>query len=163
MLCRWGYMLVADPGAALQETRRVLRPGGRVALATWAAPEANPWVSRSPPACVRRSARPSPTATRPGCSRLAEPERVRSLLEGAGFSEVRADTLDFEQSWDSPQGWWGAMLDLGRPMAMLLEAMDADARERVRAEVLDAVGRSFATPAGGLAFPARAVLASATA
>ena len=33
VLCRWGYMLLADPSAALGETRRVLRPQGRVALA----------------------------------------------------------------------------------------------------------------------------------
>ena len=44
VLCRWGYMLIADPPAALQETRRVLAPGGTVALAAWAAPDANPWV-----------------------------------------------------------------------------------------------------------------------
>ena len=36
-------MLMADPGAALRETRRVLRPGGRVALAAWAGPEDNRW------------------------------------------------------------------------------------------------------------------------
>jgi ubiquinone/menaquinone biosynthesis C-methylase UbiE len=28
VLCRFGYMLMADPGAALSETRRVLRSGG---------------------------------------------------------------------------------------------------------------------------------------
>ena len=30
VLCRFGYMLMADPAAALAETRRVLRPGGRL-------------------------------------------------------------------------------------------------------------------------------------
>ncbi len=45
MLCRWGYMLMADPAAALAETRRVLRPGGRLALAVWDSIERNPWAS----------------------------------------------------------------------------------------------------------------------
>src|SRR3954452_12965488 len=45
VLCRWGYMLMADPNTALRETRRVLKPGGRVALAAWAAADDNPWVS----------------------------------------------------------------------------------------------------------------------
>src|SRR5688572_27716204 len=43
VLCRFGYMLMADPGAALAETRRVLRPGGRLTLAVWGAPERNPF------------------------------------------------------------------------------------------------------------------------
>ena len=43
-LCRWGYMLMADPATALGETRRVLRPGGRLALAVWDSVQGNPWA-----------------------------------------------------------------------------------------------------------------------
>jgi len=45
VLCRFGYMLMPDPAAAFAETRRVLRPAGRVALAVWAAMERNPWIA----------------------------------------------------------------------------------------------------------------------
>ena len=44
VFCRWGYMLMVDPLAALTETRRVLRPEGHVALAAWDAIEHNPWA-----------------------------------------------------------------------------------------------------------------------
>jgi ubiquinone/menaquinone biosynthesis C-methylase UbiE len=44
VLCRWGYMLMADPEAAFRETRRVLRDGGRLSCAVFAEAEKNPWV-----------------------------------------------------------------------------------------------------------------------
>jgi ubiquinone/menaquinone biosynthesis C-methylase UbiE len=43
VLCRWGYMLMADPVAALRETRRVLRDGGRLSFSVWGAPADNPF------------------------------------------------------------------------------------------------------------------------
>jgi SAM-dependent methyltransferase len=42
VLCQSTYMLIADPAAALAETRRMLRPVGRLALSVWGAPERNP-------------------------------------------------------------------------------------------------------------------------
>ena len=45
VLCREGLMLVPDPVRAAGEIRRVLRPGGRFALAVWGPRERNPWLS----------------------------------------------------------------------------------------------------------------------
>jgi ubiquinone/menaquinone biosynthesis C-methylase UbiE len=47
VLCREGLMLVPDPARAAGEIRRVLRPGGRAALAVWGPRERNPWLASS--------------------------------------------------------------------------------------------------------------------
>src|SRR4051794_39266249 len=44
VLCREGLMFAADPARAAGEIRRVLRPGGRFAVAVWGARERNPWL-----------------------------------------------------------------------------------------------------------------------
>src|SRR5258705_5641944 len=45
VICRFGLMLMPDPGAAVVEARRVLRPGGRLVLAVWSTPGRNPWIA----------------------------------------------------------------------------------------------------------------------
>ena len=80
VLCRWGYMLMADPLRGALETRRVLRPGGRVALAVWDRDERNPWAQA--PACGAASS--TAWRRRPRRARLdlraGRPQRVRELL-----------------------------------------------------------------------------------
>src|SRR5271165_4706059 len=96
VLCRWGYMLLADPRAALIETRRVLRPGGRVALAVWDAIEHNPWALLPAAELLERGLTGPPAPGAPGPFALGDPERVRELLAEAGFAEIDVQAVDIE-------------------------------------------------------------------
>jgi SAM-dependent methyltransferase len=162
VLCRWGYMLVADPAAALQESRRVLRPGGRLALAAWDRPEANPWISLIAGRAREVAGQPEPDPQGPGMFSFAPPNRLSRLLEEAGFTEVRVEPLDFEQSYESFDHWWETQLDLGRPLADLIASQPHEQQERIRAQVRDAAA-GFQVHDGGYRFPARALMASGTA
>ena len=69
VLCRWGYMLMADPAAALRETRRVLREGGALALSVWGPPSATPGQDSPAVSFGSTPGRPQRIRALPGSSR----------------------------------------------------------------------------------------------
>jgi SAM-dependent methyltransferase len=80
-------MLMADVERALAETRRVLRPGRRLAMSVWGAPERNPWASIGARILIERGHMPPPEPGRPGVFGMAAEEQVQALLAGAGVRE----------------------------------------------------------------------------
>jgi SAM-dependent methyltransferase len=162
VLCRWGYMLMADPAAALRETRRVLRPLGRVALAVWGPPADNPWVSIAGEEVRRRSGAPEPEPGAPGMFAFADAGRVEEELAGAGFTDIRVEALDLRFRYPSFEAWWQLSRDLGRPLAELVDAMEPQERDKLRV-ALEERFAAFAAPDGGLEVPARPLVAVATA
>ncbi len=88
VLCRWGLMLLVDPDAAAQEIRRVLRAGGKAALAVWDLAARNPWATIPSQTMIALGHSEPPDPTAPGMFSLAAPGRLQGLLETAGFTEV---------------------------------------------------------------------------
>jgi SAM-dependent methyltransferase len=89
VICRWGYMLMEDPTAAFRETARVLRLDGRLALSVWGDPARNPWTTIDADVCARLGYVPPAPPTAPGgIFSLADPARLRWLVEESGL-EVR--------------------------------------------------------------------------
>src|SRR5919106_573304 len=99
VLCRWGYMLMIDPAAAFAETRRVLRPGGRLAFSVWAARERNPALSLVGRVLESQGHIPPPEPGAPGAFAMADPGRIRELLIGAGFAEPEVEEVSFRWSF----------------------------------------------------------------
>jgi ubiquinone/menaquinone biosynthesis C-methylase UbiE len=93
VVCKFGYMLMPDQRAACAETRRVLRPEGRLALAVWRSSELNPWISVAGRLLVERGLVPPPERGAPGIFALANEERLRALLEGSGFRVDRTEDV----------------------------------------------------------------------
>jgi SAM-dependent methyltransferase len=161
VVSRFAYMLVPDPVAALTEARRVLRPGGRLALAVWAAPEENPWGSTIGRSLVELGIVERPEPDTPGPFRLADPARLESLVRGAGFAEPTVAGVDVTMRYASFDEYW----DVTRDLSMSLREALARVPESAAAELRSRVDESLAQYAGdeGLAIPGRAWVTSATA
>ena len=129
VLCRWGYMLMADGEAALRETRRVLRPGARVALAAWTRAGENPWASipaRSWSSAATRAPRPQRAGpVRVGAARA----RSRSTSTPRASPSTRSTPSTSRYVYPSVDAWIAMQRDLA---SRFREALDGLDRRRAR-------------------------------
>lgn len=123
VLCRWGYMLMADPGAALAETRRVLGDDGRLALSVWGDPGRNPWASMPARALIELTGAEPPDPLAPGIFAMASEERTRDLLIGAGFEPRRVETVEMTWRFDSLADYWHHLTDVKGAIAMVVRSL----------------------------------------
>lgn len=151
VLCRFGYMLMADQAAALAETRRVLRPGGRLVLAVWGPAERNPFFTAMAICLVQRGHLPPPEPDGPGLFSMAAPERTTALLSDARFGEVRTAEIPFEFEIPSVEEYGAFLADAAGPIALALRNQPADERQAITEQVGAAL-QPF-TVADGLRIP----------
>ena len=134
VVSRFGYMLVPDPALALRETRRVLRPGGTLAFATWAPASRNPWATAYGPPLIERGLQEPPAPGEPSQFALGEPARIDELVRGAGFAELEVEEVPVEfrfEGWDDYRRLVG---NLAAALRATLEELD----DRTRAEIDEA-------------------------
>lgn len=159
VLCRFGYMLMPNVEAALSETRRVLRPGGKASLAVWGSPEKNPFFMIPAISLIQRGHMPPPEPPpAPGLFSMADPERIKGLLRNAGFEEVRAGEVDLTFPVPKAEEYLEFIADTAGPLALALRGLDEKQRAEVLGDVEDSLER-FAAAGGGYPLPGLALCA----
>jgi SAM-dependent methyltransferase len=162
VLCRWGIMLVVDPEAAAHEIRRVLKPGGRAALAVWDEPARNPWTTVAGDALIDLGLAKPPDPGEPGMFTLAADGVLRDLLESAGLVDVKVRAIALERRFDGVDQYLAETLAMSSRFRSAYRELDVDTQLEVRRRIARDV-RPFAAADGSLALPGSSLVASASA
>lgn len=159
VLCREGLMFATDPARAAREIRRVLRPGGRVAIAVWGPRELNPWLGLVFDAVGAQIGRPVPPPGVPGPFSLADADRLKRLLVDAALVDVAVGERPTPLRAASFEEWWTRTSALAGPLTKILAGLPEPATQAIRARLRETTG-AYETPRG-MEFPGVSLIASA--
>ncbi|HEY3764430.1 MAG TPA: methyltransferase domain-containing protein [Gaiellales bacterium] len=139
VVCRFVYMLVADRAAAFRETRRVLRPGGRLAFAVWAAADRNEWATTLWGVLDKLTDLPPTPPGGPGMFALGEPDAIAAAVTGAGLDLRAIEPIPITWSYPDFDAYWSAQSSLNGGLTRLLPTLSPAERDDLIAAVRTAV------------------------
>ena len=138
IVSRFGVMFFADPVAAFANLCRSARKGGGLAFVAFRGPEENPFMTAAERAAAPHLPEMPPRPKDgPGQFAFADADRVRAILDEAGWSDIRIEPVDFACAFPEA-GLVQYFTRLG-PLGLFLQQADA----AVRARMIDAVRPAF--------------------
>jgi len=156
VVSQFGLMFFADRSGALREMRRVLRPGGHLAVAVWAPLESSPGYAALAD-LLRRLFGDAAAEALHALFALGDRESLLRLFAEAGLGDARATTLRGTACFPSLESW----LFTEVRGWVLADALDDAQYARLVASARDRLS-AFEAPDGRVAFAAPAHIVTAT-
>lgn len=141
VLCVHGVFFLCDMDAAAQNMIGLLRPGGRIAVTTWARQAIQPF-GRLLDQTVREEARRTSPPTPPvknAADRIDTEQRLATWLAGLGLGDIAVYRIAREVPLDHRRAW---QLVCGTGFRAMLAGLDETARARVQENFLSALDRN---------------------
>lgn len=137
IICRFGMMFFPDIRSSIHEMMRVLKRGGKSAVAVWAAPEQNSFLTLLGATVSEKLGVPKPPPDIPGIFRFAKPGSLSGLFSEAGFVNVTESNINGEIGYDSFEHFWELSSDVAGPIMELMKNEPPDVIADIKRAVFD--------------------------
>lgn len=137
--CRFGFMFFPDMLLATKEMFRVLKPGGRIAVAVWNGPEKNFWVTAVGSTINRNMQLSPPPPEAPGMFRCAKEGLLQGLFQQAGFKNTSEKEVVGKLNCKTADVYWNMMTEVAAPFVAALSQADDAMKEKIKSEVYQAL------------------------
>jgi ubiquinone/menaquinone biosynthesis C-methylase UbiE len=151
----FSFFFFPDRARAFRELSRVLRPGGRALIATWAPIERRPVMKLA----FEAFAEALPQFQRPSKGDLQDPDECVREMTAGGFRDVTARMFTASVRVESAAKYLDMIERSAAPIAMMRKKLGEDAWTAMRGRVLEALDKKISGPTD---LSAEAILTSGT-
>jgi len=135
---RFCLMFLPQLDRTLQEIYRVLKPGGRVAVAVWAAREKNPYITLPLGILKEFIEMPPMDPTVPGIFYLERPGDLRDRMKSAGFTDLWEEEVPIEGVFSSGKEYLECLREMAAPLQGMFEKIPQEKRAAAENKMIQA-------------------------